>query len=108
MKDDIKEAVVCPAIGLRKVEVCVPVSVKPFAKVGEIRTKCCGEAVITPGTHICEGKPEGTCDFTITQKICIEVPVDFGAEAEAGEAHINCNSSTSENCNDCGEQRIEE
>jgi len=95
----------CPAIGRQQVDVCVPVSVKPFANIGIIKTLCCGEAIISPGTNICGGIPNGECKFTISQKICVEVPVDFGAETTTGETHVLCEAvSTSDICKNCDQQ----
>ena len=88
----------CMVDGQQMSEVCLPVSVKPFANVGTITTRCCGPAIITPGTDICEGTPDGNCDFTISQRICVDVPVEFGAIVTPGEVHVGCTGNECANC----------
>jgi hypothetical protein len=90
----------CSDKGEQMAEVCLPISVKPFANVGKIVVKCCGKAIIVPGTNICKGTPDGNCDFTITQKICVEVPVEFGADVTPGDVHVACDGNNCENCED--------
>ncbi|MDO4297366.1 MAG: hypothetical protein Q4C59_02670 [Lachnospiraceae bacterium] len=89
----------CSAIGYQEVDVCLPVTIKPFGEVGNIKTHCEGKPSITPGSDCCPGKPGGVCKFTISQKLRIEVPVIFGAKAEVGEASVDCGCVESmENC----------
>lgn len=98
----------CPANAYQTSTVCVPVSVKPFAKTGTTKTKCCGTPIVVPGTKICGGIKDGECIFTISQNICIEVPVEFGAKAEVGDTYVDCTGASSEEslCNECEEQAI--
>ena len=84
----------CPAIGYQSASICVPVTVTPFAQAGATITKCCGTPVVTPGREICGGVKNGSCVFTITQDICVAVPVEFGATATVGESFVNCNGAT--------------
>lgn len=94
----------CPAIGYQSASVCVPVTVTPFAHVGKTFTKCCGDPVVAPGRTACGGTKGGSCYFTISQDICVEVPVDFGAAADVGDAYVTCNGASAEDiCTDCGE-----
>lgn len=92
---DMKCEETCPALGSRTATVCLPVSVCPFAKTGRIKIRCCGEAEVSPQCH-CKGKIDGTCDFTISQKILVEVPVEFGAKVNVGETYVDCGCATSE------------
>lgn len=39
----------CPTVGYQSASICVPVTVTPFATAGITITKCCGDAVVTPG-----------------------------------------------------------
>ena len=92
----------CPAVGYQTASVCVPVTVTPYAKAGATTTKCCGEPVVKSGRDICGGVKNGVCTFTITQDVCVAVPVDFGAIAEVGDAFISCNGATAEDvCSNC-------
>jgi len=92
----------CSTTGYQTASVCVPVTVIPFANVGEAITKCCGTPVVTMGKNSCEGPRNRTCVFTITQEICVEVPVEIGAVADTGEVNVACIAVSSEDiCNGC-------
>ena len=79
------ENVTCPAVGYQAATVCVPVSVEPYAKAGVTLTKCCGNATVVPGRQVCGGIKNGISSFTISQNICVAVPVEFGANATVGK-----------------------
>jgi hypothetical protein len=68
------------------VDVCIPVTIKPYGEVGNARTRCLGAAVVSADCDKCPGRPGAVFKFTITQKLRVEVPVVFGARAEVGEA----------------------
>ena len=92
----------CPAVGYQSASVCVPVTVTPFAHASATRTKCCGAPVVTAGRKACGGTKNGTCSFTITQDICVAVPVVFGATAAVEDTYVTCNGTSSEDiCTDC-------
>lgn len=92
----------CPAVGYQTASVCVPVTVMPYATAGTTVTKCCGEPVVTSGWDVCSGVKNGICTFTISQDVCVSVPVDFGAVAQVGDAYINCKGATAEDvCTNC-------
>ena len=71
----LNETQTCPAVGYQSASICVPVTVTPFAQTGVTMTKCCGEPVVTPGREVCGGLKNGSCVFTITQDICVAVPI---------------------------------
>ena len=49
----------------------------------------------------------GACTFTITQDVCVAVPVDFGAVATVGDAYVSClNASADDICTDCDKEPI--
>ncbi len=92
----------CPAVGYQRASVCVPVTVTPFASVGDTTTYCCGDPVITNGLSVCAGETRGTCTFTITQELCIAVPVVFGATAAVGDYTVQCEAvGHASTCSDC-------
>lgn len=92
----------CPTVAYQMSSVCVPVTVSPFAKTGATSTKCCGEPIVTTGKNTCGGVKNGQCVFTISQNICIAVPVEFGATASVGDAYIDCIDASSDDiCSDC-------
>lgn len=99
----------CPAVGYQKVSVCVPVTVTPFAHAGATVTKCCGDPVVVAGETPCSGKKNGVCSFTISQTICVEVPVNFGATAAVGDTFVDClGASADDICINCkNEQEVE-
>ena len=90
----------CPVVGYQRSTVCVPVTVTPFAHVGTPVTNCCGEPVVTAG-DVCP-RNGGVCRFTISQEICVAVPVEFGARAVAGTPSVQCGEVSNRNiCADC-------
>ena len=80
----------CITKAYQSANVCLPVTVTPFANVGEIKTECCGDAIISRDDKCCKGAPNKSCRFTITQKIKVEIPVEFGANTNVGGTFINC------------------
>jgi hypothetical protein len=95
--DNAPQPQTCPAVGFQSVSVCVPVTVEPFATPGATVTKCCGEPVVKPGDSTCNGKKRGTCSFTISQDICVEVPIFFGANTTVGDTYVECKESSGKN-----------
>jgi hypothetical protein len=111
MSDSISatnEAQTCPAVGYQSASICVPVTVTPFANAEATTTKCCGGPVVTLGKNTCGGTKNGTCLFTISQDICISVPVSFGAIAEVGDTYVTCNGASADDiCTDCSATIVE-
>ncbi len=100
--NEVAEDQTCPAVGYQSASICVPVTIKPFAKTGTTFTKCCGTPVVMSGSEKCEGQVNGTCVFTISQDICVAVPVEFGAVASVGDTYVNCNgASANDICTEC-------
>ena len=98
----------CPAKGFQKADVCVQVTVTPFAKAETPKTTCCGDPVVTSGDKPCAGRKNGECKFTIKQTICVEVPVVFGAKATVGDTFVDCLGASGEDiCTDCDANGIE-
>mgnify|MGYP001518949870 FL=1 len=99
----LNETQTCPTVGYQSASICVPVTVTPFAQTGMTTTKCCGNPVVTPGREVFGGVKNGSCFFTITQDICVAVPVEFGAVATVGDSYVNCNGASEQDiCTDCG------
>lgn len=86
----------CPVVGSQNVEVCLPVAISPFAVTGPAKIQCCGEPLIELCCDHCHGKPNGTCEFTISQKIHVEIPVEFGATVNVGETFVDCDCHKNE------------
>ncbi|MGI6434012.1 MAG: hypothetical protein ACOX0F_01400 [Syntrophomonadaceae bacterium] len=85
----------CIAVASQLINVCVPVTVTPYAHIDSVSTICCGDPVIGDD---CVGDPGGTCTFTVSQLICVEVPVHFGADAAPGDTYVQCDTATSGPC----------
>lgn len=86
----------CSAVGYQDVNVCIPVTIKPYGEAGNAKTQCLGNAVVSSNCDHCPGKTGGECKFTISQKLRVEVPVVFGARAEVGEASVECGCAEAE------------
>lgn len=91
----------CPTTSYQEVDVCVPVTIAPYANVGEATVTCCGAPTITEGTASCAGTAGGTCSFTVSQRVCVAVPVTFGANASAGDYRVNCGTPGEGDCVNC-------
>lgn len=93
---------ICSAFAFQEASVCVPVEVIPYAKSGDVKVFCKGEPIIDSGCIECPGSIDSKCHFTITQKICVKVPVEFGANTLVGNPHIKCDKASSHNiCKRC-------
>lgn len=91
----------CVRTAYQRAVVSVPVAVKPFSVAGPTNTLCCSDPVVT--NVRCTGTKDRICYFTITQEICVEVPIHFGAEAHVGEPGVDCLETSLEECDDCVE-----
>ena len=91
----------CESTFYQKETVCVPVTVSPFAHPGTARTICCDDPVIHTGPQ-CPGS-KTSCTFTVTQSLCIQIPIAFGAVIETGEASVQCGEASETPC-DCSDE----
>lgn len=89
----------CPAVGSQSVVACLPVTVCPYAVTGPAVVQCCGEPIVNQCCGHCRGKVNGTCEFTISQKIRVEIPVEFGASVNIGDTFVDCDCPK---CDDFG------
>jgi hypothetical protein len=69
----------CDKVVRKSFDVSVPVTITPFARPEKPEVKCSGEIVITPGHKCCENE-SNSFEFTVTQRINVDIPVKFGAE----------------------------
>lgn len=90
----------CETVTYQTANVCVPVTVTPVAIPGPTRTICCGGPIVTPGARECPAGAQ-SCFFTVTQRICVEIPIEFGARTDLGRPRVACESATGEGCTDC-------
>ena len=91
------EAAECESLFNHRETVCVPVTVTPFARPGSARTICCGKPKISTET---------SCSFTVSQELCIELPITFGAHVETGSISVQCDGVSNGSCS-CSDEEIE-
>lgn len=89
----------CETITYQTATVCAPVTVKPVATPGTIRTICCGEPDVKSGKECPSMSLQ--CQFTVSQKVCIEIPIKFGATTTVGSPSIGCGEPSGEGCGAC-------
>ena len=94
----------CPAIGSQEATVCLPVTISPYAATGPSKVECCGQPEVHPCCDYCHGKINGTCEFTISQKIRVDIPVEFGATVNIGGTYVECECGKGKDC-DCDKHR---
>lgn len=82
----------CKTVIEKFLTICLPVCAKPNVKVGKVRTETCGKPIISPQRHcnICEGMNDKKCEFTIIQKMKIEIPIDFDVETKIEDLFLDC------------------
>jgi hypothetical protein len=87
----------CPSTVHETVCVQAEVSIAPMVTVGTIETFCVGGPVIgaCPGTV----SPTETCTFTVSQNICVQIPLAFSATAAAVPTGIVCGTPAVGACN---------
>ena len=76
--------------------VCVQadITITPNVIVGDIESNCVGEPIIVT----CPGTPTNECIFTVSQIICVQVPLIFSANAAAVPTGIICSSPAIGSC----------
>ena len=90
---DIKS---CDRLNRKNYNLHVPMTVEPYAQVGKPEVKCVGGARVTPGIKRCD---KGfNSQFTITQKISVTIPVQFGAEVCNHGTCVEEEKNLQENC----------
>lgn len=76
----------CPAIVHETVCVQAEITITPDVEVGEFSSFCVGAPVIGG----CDGTPVASCTFTVSQNICVQIPLNFSANATAVPAGLVC------------------
>ncbi|MEG1771828.1 MAG: hypothetical protein RR352_00885 [Clostridia bacterium] len=91
----------CSSVASQYADVSVSLKLKPYAILGKLATECCGEPMIT--TRSCQGANSFCgCEITVTQVICIKIPIEYGTDANIFDTSAVCrkvpNLSTNPNC----------
>lgn len=117
-----KRYATCTSKAYQKATVSMPIAVKPFSVAGQPRTYCNSKPALKEvkcgnrwhrydfgdDDKDCNGCRDGcrdkngdkVCYFVFTQEICIEVPVYFGAVANAQQAWVECQEASTWPCHD--------
>ena len=82
----------CPANAFEEAKITVPVTVRAYAEVGEVKVKCKGPAIIKRNSDCTPGKPGAVSKFTITQRVRVDIPMLFCCEAKVGKEHVEFES----------------
>ena len=76
----------CNKISAQCVDVSAPMTLSATASIGTVNISCQGSPTVT-----CVTDPAGTsCAVTMTQQICVSVPVRYGVTMTAGDPTIAC------------------
>jgi len=98
----------CPAKVFEEAKVTVPCEVRAFAEVGHVELKCKGEPVVTRNSVCTPGRPGAVSRFTVSQRLRVDIPLVFSAEAEVGEGHVDFDLNRGHEerggCGKCGER----
>ncbi|MEL7646499.1 MAG: hypothetical protein AAGU76_00315 [Sedimentibacter sp.] len=90
----------CDVTAFQEIDVCVPITIEPYVDLGAAEVECIDEPYIV--TSPCRNwNKNGTCRFTIAQKLCVKVPVEFKAAATSGPTAVVCGESSEEDCPGC-------
>jgi len=90
----------CPAEACQEAKVTVPFTFRAFAKVGNVGIKCKGEPIVTYNSDEAPGEHDAVSKFTISERICLHIPVVFGAEAEVGKDRVDYKNKNICGCED--------
>ena len=77
------------------VDIAAPFTLTPTASVGAVSIACQGSPSITCVSDACGS----SCTVTMTQQICVSVPIRYGVSLTSGEPTITCADN---NCVGCG------
>ena len=72
--------------------IALPVKVTPSVDVKPVKAETCGRPIITPSKHgRCDlGNKDGDCEFTIIQKMKLEIPVRFKVKTDIDDPFVDC------------------
>ena len=80
----------CSKITTQCVDVTAPVILTPTASVGTVTVSCQGVPTVC-----CETDPSGSCcTITLTQQICVSMPVRYGVSMSTSDPTISCAEGT--------------
>lgn len=78
----------CPATVSELMCIQADITVSPLVCVGDVCTYCCGAPVIGPCPT---GEANLTqCTFTVSQTVCVRIPLTFAADVAAEPTGVVC------------------
>ena len=84
----------CPTVVHENVCVQGIVTILPSVTSGESRSQCLGGPIIGS----CPGRLERSCSFTVSQNICVQIPLVFSATATAAPNGLVCGTPGTGEC----------
>ncbi|MCL1806642.1 MAG: hypothetical protein FWG31_02950 [Oscillospiraceae bacterium] len=85
-----------------EIGIAVPVTVRAEAEVKDVKIRCNGCEVHEGGN--CPGRPHAVSKFVVSQRIELDIPIEFECEVDVGEGHINYDV-LEDNCGCHGRER---
>ena len=79
----------CDKVSTQCVDISLPMTVTPVAGIGTVTTSCQGVPAVTCVT----ADDRLSCTLTVTQRVCLNIPVRFSAVAESASPSIACAES---------------
>ena len=76
----------CDKVSTQCVDIALPMTVIPVAGIGTVTTSCQGMPSVTCVT----ADDSQSCILTVTQRVCLNIPVRFSAVAESDSPTIAC------------------
>lgn len=76
----------CNKIVTQCVDVTAPVVLQPTASLGTVAVSCQGAPTVT----CCTDSSGTCCTVTLTQQVCVTIPVRYGVSMSSGEPVISC------------------
>ena len=82
----------CKSIIEKFLTIGLPVTTTPCVKLGKIKSECCGNPIISSKKFntCCEEMKDGTCEFTIIQKMKVEIPLEFSTDTKIDDLFVDC------------------
>lgn len=82
----------CRTVVHKHVEVRTPVALDVNTRRGDIRIACAEPRIDNRPTRFdCNS---GRCEFTVVQRICVEIPINYRVRADVGSSFVDCDIDT--------------
>ena len=86
----------CRAVVKKGIEVKTPVKVDVRTTSGDAKIICAKPRITATETHT--GQCASRCEFTVSQKICVEIPISYRVRTDVKDSHVNCDVDCSPYC----------